>query len=220
MRPTAVAVILTIAIVAAGILHFSLNQYTRSNITAGCEPISSTGLVDPNETVAIWENHTVDPVLALVDTLSPQQKKVLGTTTADDKWIEVTLSQQKLVAWEGTNKFLESPISSGLWNSTPTGEYRIWYKIRSTKMEGGIKGTSSYYYLPNVPYDMFFSGSYGIHGTYWHNSFGTPRSHGCVNTPTPVAEKLFYWTNPQIPAGKTSVKSSSDNPGTRVVIHE
>jgi lipoprotein-anchoring transpeptidase ErfK/SrfK len=121
---------------------------------------------------------------------------------------------------------LETLVSTGLpWYPTPTGEFRIWIKLRATKMEGG-EG-KYYYYLPNVPYVMFFENDqvpgwrgYGLHGTYWHNDFGTQRSHGCVNLPTTVAERLYYWVNPQLPGGKTSVKASSGNIGTRIVIHE
>lgn len=129
------------------------------------------------------------------------------------------LKRQTLIAHDGNDIFLESPISSGLFDSTPPGEYHIWYKIRSTLMEGGSKLNNTYYYLPNVPYTMFFFGDFGIHGTYWHNNFGTPMSHGCVNTPTPVAEKLFYWTDPKLPAQKNVVKATADNPGTLVMIH-
>jgi lipoprotein-anchoring transpeptidase ErfK/SrfK len=122
-------------------------------------------------------------------------------------------------AHQGEQTIMQSPISSGLWNRTPTGEFYIWYKIRYTKMEGGSKSNNTYYYLPNVPYAMFFSGDYGIHGTYWHNNFGQPMSHGCVNTPTSFSEKLFYWADPPLPEGKSSVRASVDSPGTRVIIH-
>ena len=92
-------------------------------------------------------------------------------------------------------------------------------------MEGG---EGKYYYnLPNVPYVMYFEGSgipryrgYGLHGTYWHNSFGTPRSHGCVNLPTPVAQRLYSWTTPVIPDGKGVVFADENNKGTRIVIHD
>lgn len=74
-------------------------------------------------------------------------------------------------------------------------------------MEGG---SGRYYYnLPNVPYTMFFENEkiprwkgYGIHGAYWHNDFGTPRSHGCVNLPVDAARKLYYWADPVLPEGK------------------
>ena len=49
------------------------------------------------------------------------------------------------------------------------------------------------YYLPDVPYVMYFYQSYGLHGTYWHSNFGQPMSHGCVNLPTPEAEWFFNW---------------------------
>jgi lipoprotein-anchoring transpeptidase ErfK/SrfK len=89
-------------------------------------------------------------------------------------------------------------------------------------------GQGKYYYnLPNVPYVMFFENSqvpgyrgYGLHGTYWHNDFGKVHSHGCVNLPTPIAEKLYYWTDPQMPAGKSFMRSDRENPGTRIVIHD
>jgi len=87
-------------------------------------------------------------------------------------------------------------------------------------MSGGKKENNTYYYLPNVPYTMFFYKGFGLHGTYWHNNFGVPMSHGCVNLPTLMAEKLFYWTEPQLPVGKNLVLASKDNPGTRIVIHE
>ena len=151
---------------------------------------------------------------------------VLGTASPSERWIEIDLSEQKLKAWDGNALFLETPISTGLpWWPTPKGEFRIWIKLRFTKMEGG---SGRYYYnLPNVPYVMFFENEsvpgwrgYGLHGTYWHNAFGTQRSHGCVNLPTPIAERLFYWTTPELSGNKWAVYSSDKNPGTRIVIHE
>ena len=188
-------------------------------MTSGCRPLDLSGEIDPTSTVAFWENHPISPLLTSVDTLSKKETAVLGVSS-DEKWIEIDLSDQRLKAWQGSSLFLESLISSGLWNKTPPGEYRIWYKIKYTKMEGGVKGQRSYYYLPNVPFAMFFYGDYSIHGTYWHNNFGNRMSHGCVNTPTPVAEQLFYWTDPPLPDGKKWARSTADNPGTRVVVHE
>jgi lipoprotein-anchoring transpeptidase ErfK/SrfK len=148
----------------------------------------------------------------------------LGITN-EERWIEVDLSEQKLRAWEGNSLFLESPVSTGLpWWPTPEGEFRIWAKVRATRMEGG---EGKYYYnLPNVPYVMFFENNsvpgwrgFSLHGTYWHNDFGRQHSHGCVNLPTPIAEKLYYWTSPVQPQGKSSIYSSTENSGTRIVIH-
>jgi lipoprotein-anchoring transpeptidase ErfK/SrfK len=155
--------------------------------------------------------------------------KVLGAALGlynEERWIEVDLSDQKLYAWEGDRLYLETPISTGLPGTpTPMGEFRIWIKLRATKMEGG-EG-SYYYYLPNVPYVMFFENEnipgwrgYGLHGTYWHNDFGRRRSHGCVNLPTSVAEQIYYWVSPVLPDGKSSIKASQANQGTRILIHE
>ena len=203
---------------AIGVLRVSFLSLAKSQSFAGCPGNLSQIGFDPTQTVAIWANQPIPPLLALAE--SPLvDKRILGATL-EEKWIEVDLSDQKLIAHQGNSIFLESLISSGLFGKTPPGEYRIWYKIRATKMEGGTRGTNTYYYLPNVPYTMFFNGDIGVHGTYWHQNFGQPMSHGCVNAPTPIAEKLFYWADPQLPEGKWAIRSSETNPGTRVVVHE
>jgi lipoprotein-anchoring transpeptidase ErfK/SrfK len=107
-----------------------------------------------------------------------------------ERWIDVDLSQQRLYAYEGdavVNSFI---VSTGTWQTpTVTGEYKVWVKLRSAAMSGPG------YYLPNVPFIMYFYGSYGIHGTYWHNNFGTPMSHGCVNLSIPDAEWLYNFAS-------------------------
>lgn len=206
-------------LLAAGLFHFAFSRVASDSLPVGCSPQTSDGQTQPGQTVAFWQNRPLEPPLALVPS-APSRTRVLGTSTADDsKWIEIDLTKQLLVAHDGSQIFLTSPISSGLYYLTPTGEYRIWYKIASTLMTGGIKGQPSYYYLPNVPYTMFFYGDYGIHGTYWHHNFGHPMSHGCVNAPTPVAEQLFYWAGPVLPPGERTVRSTAQNPGTRVIVH-
>jgi lipoprotein-anchoring transpeptidase ErfK/SrfK len=220
MRLTRTLTLLVIGtVLAIAILRVSIVSVAKMQAFQGCPASTADGQIDPTQTVAFWNSQPTTPLTALADALSAKDKQVLGANSGE-KWIEVDLSEQKLTAHEGDGIFLESLISSGLWGKTPPGEYRIWYKIRSTKMEGGNKLNHTYYYLPNVPYDMFFYGDFGIHGTYWHQNFGHPMSHGCVNTPTPIAEKLFYWSDPQLPEGKLAVRSSDSNPGTRVVIHE
>lgn len=192
------------------------------NQILACNLGDLSGRIDFNDTIATFEGTQFSvPRLALVS----DERKVLGTTN-EGRWIEIDLSEQKLRAWEGSGLFLETPVSTGLpWWPTPTGEFRIWIKLRATKMEGG-EG-EYYYYLPNVPFVMYFENEsvpswrgFGLHGTYWHNDFGTQRSHGCVNLPTPVAERLYYWVSPQLPGGESSVRASSANQGTRIVIHE
>lgn len=177
---------------------------------------TATGDFYPNEEIAYFEGQKIIPFLAQLPEL---ESRVMGAAS-EDKWIEVNLSKQKLTAWEGNKIFFETPISSGKWYPTPTGEFNIWSKFKYTKMEGGNPGTNTYYYLPNVPYTMYFHQGFGLHGTYWHNNFGQPMSHGCVNLPTVAAEKLFYWTGPSLPFGKNAVSATKDNPGTRVIVHK
>jgi len=104
------------------------------------------------------------------------------------RWIDVNLSQQMVYAYEGdviVNSFV---VSTGTAQTpTVTGKYKIWIKLKSTTMSGPG------YHLTNVPYTMYFYKGYGLHGTYWHNNFGTPMSHGCVNLSIPDAEWLYYW---------------------------
>lgn len=92
-------------------------------------------------------------------------------------------------------------------------------------MSGGSVALRTYYYLPNVPYVMFFSNDqvaasrgFSLHGTYWHNNFGHPMSHGCVNMKTSEAELIYKWTNPTTPNNKNA-KSTKDDPGTTIIIY-
>lgn len=165
---------------------------------------------------AIFLNQPVSPPLAEF----PQEERVLGEKIPEEKWIEVDLSDQRLFAWEKDKLVYDFPISSGKWASTPQGNFRIWIKLRYSLMHGGSKENGTYYYLPNVPYVMYFFKGYGIHGTYWHNNFGTPMSHGCVNLSIPDSATLFAWAGPFLPASKWVAYPSQDNPGTKVIIHQ
>lgn len=185
-------------------------------------PSFSEEVFDPDATKANYYGQEIEiPKLAF----NKIENAVLGVAN-EERWVEVDLSEQKVRAWEGSNLYLESLVSTGLpWWPTPQGEFRIWTKVRATKMEGGTG--KYYYYLPNVPYVMFFENDkvpgwrgFSLHGTYWHNDFGRVHSHGCVNLPTPIAEKLYYWVSPVLPEGKSSVMASAANLGTRIVIHE
>lgn len=149
---------------------------------------------------------------------------VLGSES-DQKHIEVDLTNQRLYAFEGTRKVYDFLISSGKWYPTPTGTFRIWGKFRYTKMSGGNPALNTYYYLPNVPYVMFFandqvaaSRGFSLHGTYWHNNFGHPMSHGCVNMRTEDAAVLYRWTSPNT-GGVTTIRATKDDPGTMIVIY-
>ncbi|PJE67471.1 hypothetical protein COU95_02205 [Candidatus Shapirobacteria bacterium CG10_big_fil_rev_8_21_14_0_10_40_9] len=198
------------------VLFLSSQKFLLENPGCHCQ---GTGGFQFRETQAYFEGKEISAPLASRWELSPTEQKVLGEATGEEKWIEVDLSEQKIRAWEGNRLFLESLVSTGKWARTPTGEYRIWGKFKYAKMSGGSRALHTYYYLPNVPYIMYYQNGFGLHGTYWHNNFGQTMSHGCTNLPTPVAEKLFYWTTPSVD-NLNAVRSTKDNLGTRIVIHE
>ena len=106
------------------------------------------------------------------------------------RWIDVDLTHQMVYAYEGDTIVNSFVVSTGTsLTPTVTGKFKIWIKLKKTNMSGPG------YYLPDVPYTMYFYKGYGLHGTYWHSNFGTPMSHGCVNLSIPDAEWLFYWAS-------------------------
>lgn len=147
---------------------------------------------------------------------------VLGAATAPgEKHIYVDLTTQTLYAYQGKALVLKTLISSGKWHPTPTGDFTIWIKLRATRMTGG-EG-EDYYDLPNVPYVMFFSNNevpqylgFSLHGAYWHNNFGHPMSHGCVNMRIVDAHALYDWVDP--PTDGLTTYATVDHPGTQVTI--
>ncbi len=110
-----------------------------------------------------------------------------------EKTIMVSIDQQMMWAFKGDQVVVSSYVSTGRAGfDTPLGTYAILTKIPSQSMEGVIGG--EYYNVPDVPWVMYFTnGGHALHGTYWHNNFGTPMSHGCVNLPMDVAAWLYDW---------------------------
>ncbi|MFA5866604.1 MAG: FG-GAP-like repeat-containing protein [Actinomycetota bacterium] len=120
--------------------------------------------------------------------------------------IDINLSTQTLLCgetyygeWrEGVFFYDFSPIFSTLVSSgrppfnTPAGYFSVYAKDPTVDMSG-FGGTAEYYYVPNVPYVLWFTGNYSIHGAYWHNDFGNVRSHGCVNVPVDAAAWIYNW---------------------------
>jgi LysM repeat protein len=109
------------------------------------------------------------------------------------KWIELDLSTQMLVAYEGTTPVFSARMSSGTSRTpTVTGTYRVYLKYRSQRMRGGTRGID-YYDIPNVPHVMYFYSGYAIHGVWWHTNFGSPQSHGCINLTREHARWMWEW---------------------------
>lgn len=146
----------------------------------------------------------------------------------EHKYIEISLAQQKLWAYEYDKMILESKISSGLPETehtpgvvptnTPTGNFNVQIKLPSKHMGDGILTSDiEAYVIPGVPWCSFFEPKTGvaIHGTYWHTNYGTPMSHGCINVPPEVAKWVYRWTLPITQPGDRSKGGF----GTQVIVH-
>ncbi len=150
--------------------------------------LTHTPTPTPTHTPTPTSTPTSTPVPTATAAPKSRVSKTSVKTGVSGKWIEVDLSQQKLYAHEGKKTVLTARVSTGTSRyPTPTGRFRIYAKYVKTRMQGPG------YNLPNVPWTMYFHGNYGIHGTYWHNSFGRRMSHGCINMKTSQARRLYQW---------------------------
>ena len=157
---------------------------------------------------------SMGPLVAYLDTDGD-----IRFPATDEKWIDVDLSEQKVIAFEGPKPIRSFIISSGLPGTpTVTGEFRIRAKVRSQTMSGGDPEKGTYYNLPNVQWVQYFYQDYSFHGTYWHNNFGRPMSHGCINMTNEDAKWLFEWATPEW-NGKIWQRVAPDE-GTLVIVHE
>lgn len=140
--------------------------------------------------------------------------------TDEEHWIRVDLTEQTVTAYEGTEPQRSFLVSSGVPGfNTVTGEFRVRMKVSEQTMSGGEPGEPGYYSLPNVKWVMYFYGEYALHGSYWHDNFGTPMSHGCVNMTNADAKWLFDFAGPVWDGDQVWYKSTEDNPGSRVIVH-
>jgi lipoprotein-anchoring transpeptidase ErfK/SrfK len=145
----------------------------------------------------------------------------------DEKWIDVNLKSQTLVAFEGDKPVFATAVSTGKEDKedkdkdhkTPTGTWRIREKHIAATMDGDVAQDGPYS-IEDVPWIMYFNGSYALHGAFWHNNFGRQQSHGCVNLAPIDAKSMFGWTEPHLPDGWHGVMSTPEKQGTRVVVHE
>lgn len=143
-----------------------------------------------------------------------------------ERWIDVDLSHQVLVAYEGKQARYVTLISTGrskapspdLDYRTPRGLYRIRSKDLTSTMDDDTPGASPYS-LEDVPYVMYFKGAYAFHSAFWHDRFGRPRSHGCINLAPQDAKWLYTWAGPDLPEIWHGGSATEENPGTWVYIH-
>ena len=163
--------------------------------------------------------------LKSADVRVPELQTPPSEIESDEHWIDVDTKSQTLVAYVGPRPVFATMVSTGRGKpgseqATPLGLHRIWIKLRRSDMDNlENTETQSPYAVEAVPHVMFFDKGYAIHGTYWHDSFGVPKSHGCVNVSVSDARWLFKFASPHLPVGWSAVFPSARERGTLVRIH-
>jgi lipoprotein-anchoring transpeptidase ErfK/SrfK len=166
------------------------NMIRPKNILSSLSEAPPTWTPTPRPTVTPTPSPT--PYPTFVSNPSDATVYVPLGLTVGEKWIDVDVTSQSLVAYEGNVPVFDSLVSTGTdLHPTVTGQFRIWLRLSSQDMDGYRLGYD--YFLRNVPFVQYFYYDYSLHGTFWHSNFGNPMSHGCVNLPTPAAEWLFNW---------------------------
>jgi lipoprotein-anchoring transpeptidase ErfK/SrfK len=198
-----------------------VERFTGVILTGRVVPIGNTVF---RETKDGWWMRTLDGTYTDPSAPPPGVQR-------DEKWIDVNLARQTLVAFEGERPVYATLVSSGRKGRDPNdkahdhttiqGSFRIREKHVSITMDGdGPAPGDMPYSIEDVPYVMYFEGSYALHGAFWHSNFGHEQSHGCVNLAPLDAKRLFFWTEPLLPQGWHGAIASKERPGTRVVVHE
>jgi hypothetical protein len=144
-----------------------------------------------------------------------------------ERWIDVNLGRESLVAFEGDRPMFATIVSTGRHDDenpdsdhrTRPGAFRIFEKHVAATMDADT-ATDGPYSIEDVPWIMYFDGSTALHGAFWHSRFGHERSHGCVNMTPHDAHELFGWAGPKLPEGWHGVHATEANPGTRVLVHD
>lgn len=135
-------------------------------------------------------------------------KSMPGWAKRGEKWISVSINKQTLVLYEGEKPVFATLVSTGEagldsaeeTTATKRGIFRVHTKHVTSTMASDEVGEE--FELRDVPYVQYFAeGGYALHGAYWHDRFGTPKSHGCINLSPEDARRIFYWTDPPVPRG-------------------
>jgi L,D-transpeptidase catalytic domain len=156
------------------------------------------------------------------DATWPEVKAPPVEAAPDERWIDVDLARQVLVAYHGERPLFAIPVSTGRGPvgtelATPPGIHRVWIKLATSDMDNLEDADASRNYaIQAVPWVMYFDHGYGLHGAFWHHGFGHVMSHGCVNLTPADAERLFAWTSPHLPAGWSAVLPTDYELGTLV----
>ncbi len=150
-------------------------------------------------------------------------KKLPGWAVQGEKWIDVNVTRQTLVLYQGDKPVYATLVSTGeaglddpeTSRSTKRGIFRIHTKYVTATMDSKTVGEE--FELRDVPYVQYFQDGYALHAAYWHDVFGQPKSHGCINLAPEDARRIFFWTEPDVPAGWHGAAKALT--GTVIFIH-
>ncbi|HEU0031958.1 MAG TPA: L,D-transpeptidase [Kofleriaceae bacterium] len=177
-------------------------------------------IVYPRETSDDGKRVRIDDAtwIARDDLRIAQLTEPPSDTAPDEKWFDVDLEDQVLVAYEGERPVYATLVSTGKTgdrgkHGTPPGIARIRSKHLTATMNND-KGEA--YSVAAVPWTMYYDGSYALHSSYWHDGFGGRRSHGCINLAPRDARVLYAWSSPDVPPGWIAVYGDVDHPGSLV----
>ena len=203
---------------------WKLSDDKRSASQSGSVPrLTIVGLTGTSTSIKgkTYEETTEGWWLALGEGTKTEPGPLPEKLGSNEKWIDVNLERQTLVAFVGEKPVFATVVSSGRKDhETPPGTFRIREKHISATMDGNADtAADGPYSIQDVPYIQYFNGGYALHGAFWHQEFGRVKSHGCVNLAPWDARDLFHWSDPQLPEGWHGAWSSSDRQGTRVIVH-
>ena len=135
-------------------------------------------------------------------------------TAEGERWFDIDLDEQVLVAYEGTRPVYATLVSTGKWDhKTPASITRVASKLETATMTSDKRDV---YSVADVPWTMYYDHNFALHTSYWHDGFGDPRSHGCINLAPRDARALYHWSSPDVPPGWTAVYGDADNPGSLI----
>jgi hypothetical protein len=184
------------------------------------------GLLEPRAAVPIlgqtddglWAHVGKDAYISLDDLHVARLVEPPAEVGKSERWVDVDLKEQVLVAYEGRRPVFTTLVSTGAGNPTPQGSWRIWVKFAEADMQGAAQDHR--YAVSSVPWTMYFHKDFALHGAYWHDGFGQRRSNGCVNLAPRDARRIYQWTWPAVPEGWSMSYSTGEIPGSLVQIRK
>ena len=184
----------------------------HTELLVAAEPVSGDGgpwyrLADGNyvrdDELQVWVPNTTMPT----------------GVASDEVWIDIDLEAQTLAAMRGTEPIFATLISSGFKRATPKGVFRIHWKQAIGSMQSD-PGADDPYNVEAVPHVQYFIGGFALHSAYWHNYFGRPISHGCVNLAPKDALRVFRMTSPHVRDGWLMAYETEGALGTTVRVRK